>query len=604
MTEARVSGWFDSTAKTTGPGEAVQVLQAPDRVRLASPVLQLDVALDTTTSWHLDERSLTVSIGAPYLDGLPVDARGLAALVFRSGSRSLADLHGRYAVVDIDLTGAGGVRLVTDRFAVLPMCYAVEQARLSFADRADRVPLASTRELDPQALFNYVHFHVIPAPRTVFRGVHRLEAATELSFSRQGELRTRRTWIPRFARHHSSGFDTTAQRFRDGIRTAVEREASGASVGAFLSGGTDSSTVAGMLCKVLGRPAPTFSIGFDAAGYDEMAYARIAARHFGTDHHEYYVTPSDLCAGVPMVAASYDQPFGNSSALPAYYCARLAREHGVAKILAGDGGDELFGGNSRYAKQKVFEAYWILPPALRAHLIEPIVDNAVVRAMPLARKAASYVSQARVPMPARTETYNLLERFGTAAVFQERFLEQIDASEPAALQAEVYRRHTDAAFVDRMLAFDWRFTLADNDLPKVTGTTALAGLDVGFPLLDDALVDLSLELGVDDKVRGLQLRHFFKAALADFLPVEIIQKKKHGFGLPVGPWLLSDASLRGLARGSLDGLALRGIVRPDLVDDLFSSRLQEHPGYYGEMIWILMMLEQWLRASAASFRAN
>ena len=152
-----------------------------------------------------------------------------------------------------------------------------------------------------------------------------------------------------------------------------------------------------------------------------------------------------------------------------------------------------------------------------------------------------------------------------------------------------------------MLAYDWRFTLADNDLPKVTGTTQLAGIEVGFPLLADAVVDLSLRLGPSDKVRGLRLRHFFKEALADFLPPEIIAKKKHGFGLPVGPWLVTHAGFRALAYDALNGLVDRGLIQAGLVADLFSRRLEEHPGYYGEMVWVLMMLEHWMRSHAPSW---
>ena len=174
--------------------------------------------------------------------------------------------------------------------------------------------------------------------------------------------------------------------------------------------------MAGTLKQITGR-ARTFSIGFDQRGYDEMDYARIAARHFGTDHCEHYVTPAQLVSAVPQVASHYDQPFGNSSALPAFICARIAREHGVSKLLAGDGGDEFFGGNSRYAKQKVFELWWTLPSALRQAL-RPLIANEVTRRIPLVRKGASYVDQASVPMPSRLETYNLLQRFGAVNVLQ------------------------------------------------------------------------------------------------------------------------------------------------------------------------------------------
>ena len=160
----------------------------------------------------------------------------------------------------------------------------------------------------------------------------------------------------------------------------------------------------------------------------------------------------------------------------------------------------------------------------------------------------------------------------------------------------IYALPHGASFVDRMLAYDWRFTLADNDLPKVTGAAQLAGVAVGFPLLSDGLVDLSLRLAPRDKVRGLRLRPFFKEALTGFLPPEIIAKRKHGFGLPVGAWLVSDPAFRALARESVSDLSRRGLIRNELTDDLFSRRLEEHAGYYGEMIWILMMAAQWLQA--------
>ena len=266
-------------------------------------------------------------------------------------------------------------------------------------------------------------------------------------------------------------------------------------------------------------------------------------------------------------------------------------------MLAGDGGDELFGGNSRYAKQKIFEAWWQPPGFARAtrHRCWP---TSLTRSLPLVRKAASYVDQACVPMPARMETYNLLDRFGASNVFTREFLDWWTRSTGVAA-VRIYARQASAPFVDTMLAYDWRLTLADNDLPKVTGTTQLAGVAVGFPLLADDLVDLSTELEPGDKVRGLRLRHFFKEALTASCRRRFIDKKKHGFGLPVGPWLVRDASFRALARDSLNQLAARRLIRTELVDDLFSKRLEEHAGYFGEMVWILMVLEQWLAARNA-----
>jgi asparagine synthase (glutamine-hydrolysing) len=308
---------------------------------------------------------------------------------------------------------------------------------------------------------------------------------------------------------------------------------------------------------------------------------------------------------MPAVAASFDQPFGNSSAVPAYYCARAAKADGIDKLLAGDGGDELFGGNSRYAKQRVFGVYDSLPGALRSSLLEPLVETGVFDRIPLARKGASYVRQARVPMPDRMQTYNLLMRMGLDQVFTADFLARIDGDEPRRQQREVYTAcPPSASLVNKMLAFDWRYTLAENDLPKVVGSARLAEVVVGFPFLDDDLLDFSLKLPTSYKVKGLKLRWFFKEALRGFLPDEIITKTKHGFGLPFGTWAVSHAPLNALARESLHGLATRDIVRTDFLDTLLDQHLPAHPGFYGEMVWILTMLEQWLRAHAPGYRGR
>ena len=349
------------------------------------------------------------------------------------------------------------------------------------------------------------------------------------------------------------------------------------------------------------RPAATYSIGFEAEGYDEMAYARIAARHFNTEHHEYYVTPADLVRSIPEVAAHYDQPFGNSSSLPAYHCARMARADGVGTLLAGDGGDELFGGNTRYAKQRVFEWYAGVPPALRRGLLEPFLGLPGVASVPVLRKAASYVEQASVPLPARLQSYNLLLRLGLSNVLTERFLGGVEAGAIERDQQQVWSQARAHGAVNRMLAYDWRYTLAENDLPKVCGTTGLAGIEVGFPFLDDRLLDFSLKLPEAYKLRGLKLRWFFKEALRGFLPDEILTKKKQGFGLPFGVWATRDDGLKLLAADSLRSFATRGVVRPEFIDTLLNQKLAEHPAYYGEMVWILMMLEQWLQCHAPKF---
>ena len=270
--------------------------------------------------------------------------------------------------------------------------------------------------------------------------------------------------------------------------------------------------------------------------------------------------------------------------------------------MAGDGGDELFGGNVRYAKQSVFNWYEKLPAGLRHGMLEPLSDIGPVQRTPLVKKAASYVNQAKVPMPDRMMTYNLLFRLGLENVLTPQLLAQVDAADPVQQQRALWPQARTGNLVNRMLAFDWRYTLADCDLPKVVGTTGLAGLAVGFPMLDDKLLEFSERLHPTLKLKGLRLRWFFKEALRGFLPDEILTKKKQGFGLPFGIWMTRNPRLKSLASDSLHSLADRGIVRREFVESLLSDRLSEHASYFGEMVWIMMMLEQWLAAKAPNYR--
>jgi len=518
------------------------------------------------------------------------------AALKQGAAQAAGGVDGAFAVGLTD--AAGRSFLAVDRFAMCSLCYRVIDGQLHFATRADALAaLQPKADIDPQAIFDYLYFHVIPSPRTVFQGVYRLPPAHYALFEK-GQLTVAPYWVPRFEEAPKPAFAPMAAEFRQQLRNAVAAQLDGSKPACFLSGGTDSSTVAGMIGEAAGQPAATYSIGFEAEGYDEMQFARLAAKHFGTEHHEYYVTPDDLVRSIPSVAAHYDQPFGNSSVLPAYYCARMARADGVNRLLAGDGGDELFGGNTRYAKQRIFGWYDGLPAALRQGVLEPLLERTPLGTLPLARKGRSYVEQAKVPLPDRMQMYNLLLRLGVGQVFTPDFLARVDQSDPLRQQLAVWQQVPDASPLNRMLAYDWRYTLAEADLPKVCGSTQLAGVAVGFPFLEQALVDFSLRLPADYKLKGLKLRWFFKEALRGFLPDETLTKKKQGFGLPFGVWANRHPALRRLASDSLHSLGTRGIVRPEFIRTLLQEHLPAHPGYYGEMVWILMMLEQWLRFHA------
>ena len=545
----------------------------------------------------------TLTLGSPRFSagsaqGTDVSAAWRALLLEKGAAGAAADVAGDFAV---GLKQAdGSAFMAVDRFSTQTLCYRVDGQEIEFAERADQLA-GLNAELDPQALFDYLYFHVIPSPRTVFSGVQRLPAGRYASFQ-QGRLTVAPFVTPSFSSPARPKFAELREEFLQILRVAVQRQLDGTKPACFLSGGTDSSTVAGMIAAVCKEKPSTYSIGFEAEGYDEMEYARLAARHFGAEHHEYYFTADDLVKSIGDVAASYDQPFGNSSALPAYYCAQHARQDGVARILAGDGGDELFGGNSRYATQEVFGWYQHVPTALRRGLLEPIFSNSLVGAIPLLKKGTGYIRQANTPLPERLQAFNLVRRLGYQNVLQPGFLAQIDTSRVSQEQSSVWAEARSEHEIDRHLAYDWRYTLAESDLPKVRGTTSLAGLDVGFPMLDDDLLAFSMRLPPQYKLNRLRLRWFFKEALRGFLPDEVITKKKQGFGLPFGVWMMRHAGLNKLANDSVRSFATRGIVRPDFVEQLLSTHLPSHPHYYGTMVWILMMAEQWMRVHAPAYK--
>ena len=255
-------------------------------------------------------------------------------------------------------------------------------------------------------------------------------------------------------------------------------------------------------------------------------------------------------------------------------------------------------GNERYAKQTVFDWFERSPAFVRSALRTTLAPAAWA-SVPVVQKAQSYVRQADVPMPDRLQTYNLLMRIGPTTIFEPSFLEQVDPDTPLDDMRAWYRRSDAKTLLNRMLAFDLKYTLTDNDLPKVVTGCRLAGVDVAFPFLDDAVVAFAGRLAPELKLKGFKLRWFFKHALRDFLPTEILTKSKHGFGLPFGIWLGRDANLKAFAFASLESLKQRGIVRIAFIDQLRSDLLADHATYYGELVWVLMMLEQWLQTHEA-----
>ena len=540
-------------------------------------------------------------------DGGPArrpDDAGLRRIVdaYRRGElpQRLAEMRGSFALALLD-DDQHACLLATDRFGTFSIYYTTDAGSIAFGSEPQGLDCAphAAFSIDLGSIFHYVYFHQIPAPLTIYAGVSKLEPATLLRFD--GALSCRQYWSPAFATTAVAPLDALHTRLRTALTDAVADVIKAEdSVGCFLSGGLDSSTMAGCAVEVSTQPVKSFTIGFDQPGYDEREYAHIAATHFHTQQIDYALTPADVVATLPTLAGAYPEPFGNSSALPTYFCARLAKDESVTCMIAGDGGDELFAGNERYAKQKLFEAYYTLPANIRTGLATGrLRKSPKMRWVPLLGKLNSYIDQASVPLPERLQAYNFLHQVAPTDMFAPEFLETVDTAAPlAALEQRYSAIPQDAHFIDRMLYLDWKFTLADNDLRKVATACAFAGVDVRFPMLDARVVDLSCAIPGPAKLPGLKLRKFYKDAMTGFLPPAILNKTKHGFGLPFGLWLREYAPLKELAYDNVSALKSRGFFRHGFLDRAVAMHRQGHAAYYGELVWILTVLELWLKAHA------
>ncbi|MFK7964984.1 MAG: asparagine synthetase B [Burkholderiaceae bacterium] len=496
-----------------------------------------------------------------------------------------------------------------DRFSTHAIYWAQDSGRVAFATSPTEVDALLDRRgaISSQSIYAYLYFHTIPAPLSICAGVNRLDIGQGLKIER-GQALLVRHWEPTFEEHRPFSFADEKARFFDGLKAGVAGAISGHEadqVGCFLSGGTDSSTLAGILTEVGERPARTFSIVFEQEKFDERRYSQCAAKHFGTDHTEHLLLPEETEQVIHTIAASYEQPFGNASAVPTYVCARKARDQGVHHLLGGDGGDELFGGNTRYARTWMLSHYSKLPISLRQAMLEPLLLTGALskQSMWALRKLRGYVSQAREPLPDQFDSrFNLLNLLGPENILTSAFCSEVAThsgpNSPIGLQRDVWSRaDPEAALINQLLAYDFKFTLGDSDLPKVTRMCHAAGVSVAFPMLADEMVSLAAQLPANQKLHRTRLRRFFRDSLKGYLPDLILEKSKHGFGMPFGDWLQTQPNLNKLAFDALDSLVARGMVRASFVLNIRARLETGHASYYGTIIWVLMMLELWLRES-------
>lgn len=496
----------------------------------------------------------------------------------------------------------------SDRIGVRPLAWMDGKDRVAVATRIRSLEVLPgfDRSVDPQAVYSYLHMEAIPVPWSIFKAVKRLESGHRLDIPGRdggaggGKPAVREVWRMAFPADKVTDEKQLRDRIfallEDAVRVQGGYGAPLDEIGSFLSGGTDSSSIAGFFARLFPGQAKTFSMGFDEAGYDEMHYSRIAVKAYGTRHSEYYVTPDDILSALPSIAGAYDEPFGNSSAIPTYFCARLARDKGIRVMLGGDGGDEIFGGNSRY--QYTFSHFSRFPAWFTDGLLSPILGVLPAPAkVGILRKAENYVKRANAPLYEKIHGFGLSSYLDLRQVFAPEFLSAARFVTPA----EISKRYMEAAAtpsgLDQFLYNDLKLTLMDNDLPKVNRMTELAGVRVRFPFLDHPLVEFTGRIPPDMKVRGERLRYVFKEAMRGLLPDEIIEKTKHGFGIPVVRWMLRPGKLNGFLKDVVfdPKVETRGFFRKGFVQDLYRRSQDDKTPYFGTYLYYILFLELWMR---------
>lgn len=581
-------------ADGAGAGVAVSSVFATQQIYRNDRVL---IACDADLH-NLDELQALTSDREPVAESAKTAAL-LAALYERFGPGFVDKLRGAFSVALWDRCERKLLASI-DGFGINRLVYYQDGESLVVASRVDALMRFAGigREINPRAIANILNFSANLGPGTIFTRVQRLGPGTLLLAS-EGRIHIEKYWDMRYGLEGNSGEGQLARELESLVERSVAshcRNHPFGSVGAFLSGGTDSSTVAGLMARMEQGRVKTFSIGFREQPFNELGYAEIAAKKFDAEHYTYQVGPDDCFEALPQMVRFFDEPFGNSSAIATYFCARLAAQNGVNVLLAGDGGDELFGGNERYLTDKIFELYQTVPAVFRKGLIEPFLANAPIR-NGLVGKARGYVRRANMPGVERLLSFQFLRTHAPAEIFQPDFLQALGDYTILDIPSRHYGAAPARDHLDRLLYVDMKVTLADNDLAKVTCMSELAGIQSRFPFLDRSVAEFSGRIPARLKVKGFQKRYLFKRAFRNLLPMEILKKKKHGFGIPVATWMKSDLRMRELSRDILLSARAfeRGYFRREFIEELFRKHESDDSTYYGDTIWTFLALELWHR---------
>ena len=482
--------------------------------------------------------------------------------------------------------------MARDRLGKKPLYYYADRGRLLFASELkailedSRVP----RELDTMAVADYFTYHYVPFPGTIFKGIRKLPPGHFLRFSpgSGGELAVKQYWDVKYEPDHTLTEEDWAQAIREKLEEAVRiRLVSDVPLGAFLSGGIDSSAVVAMMSLSGARPINTFSIGFREKDFSELEYARMVSERFGTTHHELTVEP-DAIALLPKLAWDFDEPFADSSAIPTYYVSKMAREH-VTVILSGDGGDEVFAGYRRYLWANDMTKYDFVPAPVKR-----IFFGATAAMLPDGMRGKGMLTHlSKDPFQRYAGLNTHADNGYLGNLLSDTLLKELEGRElPGYWNLRRFYESFDGDYLSRIQYADTKTYLAEDILTKVDRASMLNSLETRAPLLDHELVELAARIPSAMKVRKNETKYMLKKAMSGILPDEILYRRKMGFGVPLVHWFKKD--LKDYAREVLltRQARERGLFNTRHIEGMLDSHMKTGRDMSAR-IWALLFFEHW-----------
>lgn len=485
--------------------------------------------------------------------------------------------------------------IARDRLGIKPMYYYAGDDLFAFGSelksiiKHPKVP----RELDQKALDLFLTYEYVPAPYSILKNIKKLPAAHTLVL-KDGAVTIKRYWEQEFAENGREQKDMQ-QDLLALLEDAVKiRLVSDVPLGAFLSGGIDSSTIVALMSKVMDQPVKTFSIGFEDSSYNELGYARTIAEHFKTDHKEFIIKPDALDLTEKLVH-HLDEPFGDFSIFPTYLVSKIAREH-VKVVLSGDGGDELFGGYDTYVADWTDRQYRkYVPAAIRNKIVAPLVNMLPPQDQKkgFINKSRRFVEGSQLPLDLQhTRWMTFLQEQEKQQLYSESLLASRTSDLPFDLMRSYFKRANTADRINQQSYVDINTYLCDDILVKVDRMSMAASLEARVPMLDHRVVEFSGRVPGHYKLQGNSTKYILKEAIRELIPNQIIDRGKEGFSIPIKTWL--KAELNPLMEDMLspDRIKREGLFESSHIEKLKSEHMASKENH-SHRLWALMVFHIW-----------